>query len=68
MHYDEETDILSWPVAKGKLSHAKQLGNIIIHLSASGKPLLVEILDASKLSGQFDKIKTPKAIKAILGV
>ena len=66
MIYDEETNILSWEIAKGKISHVREFGNFIIHLSKSGKPILIEILDASKFIGQFDKIKNIKEIKNIL--
>jgi hypothetical protein len=34
---------------KGKLSHAEELGDIIIHFSVDGKPLFMEILEASKI-------------------
>lgn len=56
MLYDPEANIISWEVAKGKISHTREFGNFIIHLSASSKPILIEILDASKFVGQFDKI------------
>ena len=34
---------------KGKLSHAEELGDIIVHFSVDGKPLFMEILRASKI-------------------
>jgi uncharacterized protein YuzE len=34
---------------KGKLSHAEELGDIIVHFSEDGKPLFMEILRASKI-------------------
>jgi uncharacterized protein YuzE len=50
MKYDEEGDILSIVVEhKGKISHAEEMGDIIIHIDASGKPLLLEVLNASKI-------------------
>lgn len=63
MIYDEETNILSWEIASGKISHVREFGNFIIHLSKVGKPILIEILDASKFIGQFDKIKNLKDLK-----
>ncbi len=57
MKYDIESNIISWEVAKGKISHAHEFGNFIIHLSKTGKPILIEIIDGSKFVGQFDKIK-----------
>lgn len=67
MLYDSESNILSWEVSGGKISHAKEFGNFIIHLSPKGKPILIEILDASKFIGQFDKIKDIKDIKNKIG-
>ena len=68
MTYDEETNILSWEIANGKISHVREFGNFIIHLSKVGKPILIEILDASKFIGQFDKIKNIKDIKKMMPV
>jgi hypothetical protein len=32
----------------GKLSHAEEMGDIVVHLGRDGKPLFLEILNASK--------------------
>ena len=66
MEYDIESNILSWEVAQGKISHAREFGNIIIHFSPSGKPVLIEILEASNLIEQIDKLKNIKKIKNII--
>ena len=68
MIYDPETNILSWEVSKGEISHAREIGNFIFHLSPSGKPMLIEVLDASSFIGQFDKVKSIKDIKKIVPV
>jgi uncharacterized protein YuzE len=48
--YDEDADILTVIVAeKGKLSHAEEVGDIVVHLDENGKPLFMEILRASKI-------------------
>jgi len=48
--YDEEADVLTVVVAeKGKLSYAEELGDIIVHFDKNGKPLFMEILNASKI-------------------
>lgn len=60
MQYDNEANIISWEIAGGEISHAREFGNFIIHLSSAGKPILVEILDASQFVGQLDKIKIKK--------
>lgn len=68
MNYDIEANILSWEISKGKISHAREFGNIIIHFGNAGKPVLIEILDASKFIGQIDKIKELKSLKNIKNI
>lgn len=68
MIYDEEANVLCWEVAKGKISHAVEVSNFIIHLSKANKPVLIEVLDASKFFGQYNKIKNIKELKRIIPV
>ncbi len=46
--YDAKTDILTMILGRGKLDFGEQKGNIITHYDKKGKPLEIEILDASK--------------------
>lgn len=55
MIYNPEENILCVEVSSGKIDHTIELGNFIIHVSKTKKPILVEILEASKLVGQFNK-------------
>lgn len=55
--YDIESNILSWELSKAPISHTLEIGNIIIHVSKVRKPVLIEILNASKFVGKVDKIK-----------
>lgn len=57
MMYDIESNILSWELSKAPISHTLEIGNIIIHVSKVRKPVLIEILNASKFVGKVDKIK-----------
>ncbi len=57
MYYDNETNIICLEIAKGQISHVREFGNFIIHVSKNEKPILIEILDASKFVGQIDKLK-----------
>lgn len=66
MIYDLEANILSWEIAEGEIDHAREFGNFIIHFSKNGKPLFIEMLDASKFIGQVDKIKNIKEIKRLV--
>jgi len=48
--YAKEADVLSAIIAeKGKLSHAEEVGDIIVHFDENGKPLFIEILKASRI-------------------
>lgn len=63
MIYDPEANVLCWEIAKGEINHTREFGNFIIHLSPSGKPILIEILDASKFIGQLDRLKNIRELK-----
>jgi uncharacterized protein YuzE len=56
MLFDSESNILSIELSGGAITHAREFGNLIIHLSRAGKPILIEILDASSLTGDFAKL------------
>jgi uncharacterized protein YuzE len=66
MFYDPEANILSWELARGPISHVREIGNFIIHVSPAEKPVLIEILDASKFIGQIEKLKNIKDIKKMV--
>jgi hypothetical protein len=58
MYYDPEANIISWEIAdQGKIDHVLEFGNFVLHLSPAGKPILIEILDASKFIGKMIKLK-----------
>ncbi len=46
--YDPKTDILLIKLSKEKPDFGEQKENIITHYSKKGKPIEIEILDASK--------------------
>jgi uncharacterized protein YuzE len=48
--YDGDADVLTIILkGKGKLSHAEEVGDVIVHFDKDGKPLFMEILEASKI-------------------
>jgi len=63
MQYDAEANLISWEISRDPIDHCAELGNFIIHLSKSKKPVLIEILNANKFVGQMDKIKDIKNFK-----
>jgi uncharacterized protein YuzE len=49
LKYDAESDALLVVLSgSGKLSHAEEMGDIVVHLGKSGEPLFLEILNASR--------------------
>jgi uncharacterized protein YuzE len=50
IRYHEDADVLTVELKdKGRLSHAEEVGDIIVHFDKSGRPLFLEILRASKI-------------------
>jgi len=50
MKYDSEADVLTiFVTEKGKFSYAEEVGDMVVHLDKEGKPLFVEVLNASKI-------------------
>ncbi len=48
--YEEDADVLTIILKeKGKLSHAQEAGDIIVHVDDKGQTLFLEILKASKI-------------------
>jgi uncharacterized protein YuzE len=48
--YYRDADVLTIILKeKGKLSHAEEVGDLIVHFDKDGKPLFMEILKASKI-------------------
>ena len=49
LRYDAESDVLMVVVSEsGKLSHAEEMGDIVVHLGQKDEPLFLEVLNASK--------------------
>lgn len=50
IRYHEDADVLALILKdKGELSHAEEVGDIIVHFDKKGEPLFLEILKASKI-------------------
>ncbi len=54
--YDAKTDILVLRLSNEKPDYGEQQGNVITHYSKKGKPIEIEILDASKISRKINEI------------
>ena len=54
--YDLEADVLSWEISKkAKIDYASEMGNIIVHFTENHLPVLIEVLEASKIIKQSEK-------------
>ena len=48
--YDPEADVLSVEAGKrGRIDYASEIGNFVVHFSEDNIPLLIEVLEASKV-------------------
>lgn len=57
--YDKEDDVLMVWFSKEPVDHAEQSKNIIMHVSKTNKPVLMEILDASSFLSKTTKLLPP---------
>ncbi|MBI2623318.1 MAG: DUF2283 domain-containing protein [Candidatus Liptonbacteria bacterium] len=47
--YDADSDVLAFEMSRsGKIEYAEEMGNVIVHFSKQGRPVLVEVLNASR--------------------
>ena len=53
--YSDEEDILTYQVSDEPIDYADEMDSVIVHFARSGKPVLLEILDASKFLSQAAK-------------
>lgn len=54
--YDSDADILAVRgVGKIRIDHAQELGNFVVHFTKDDKPVLIEVLEASKVFGKNQK-------------
>jgi uncharacterized protein YuzE len=56
IRYDREEDIVTFDVSSKNIDHAEEIGPIIVHFSKQGKPVLLEILDASEFIAETTKV------------
>ncbi|OGL39944.1 MAG: hypothetical protein A2043_01880 [Candidatus Schekmanbacteria bacterium GWA2_38_9] len=54
--YEPEADVLSWELSPLPIDHAKEFGNLIIHFSASGSPVFIELLNAGMFVHQAEGV------------
>ena len=59
--YEPEADVLAWETSKAPIEYAEEVGNMVVHFSKGNKPVLVELLEASKFLSQTKKLVSKHA-------
>ena len=47
--YDPESDVLAWEISDKPIAYAKEIGTMIVHFTGGHAPVLIEVLEVSKL-------------------
>ena len=55
VEYSKNEDILMYEISGETIDYAQEMDSVIVHFTKSGKPVLLEILDASKFLAQTMK-------------
>jgi len=56
MTYDPESDVLAWEISDKPIAYAKEVGTMIVHFTSGHAPVLIEVLEASKLVPDPEKL------------
>jgi len=56
VRYDREVDILMCELTDEPIEYAEEAGPIIVHFTKDGRPVMLEILDASKFITETVKV------------
>lgn len=64
IQYEPEADVLSVEYRRRKsIDYATEVGNLIVHFSRSGEPVLVEILNASKFTARAHALTCNRTVR-----
>jgi uncharacterized protein YuzE len=54
--YNRKDDVLTYELASGRVDHAEEFGPMIVHFDKKGKPIIIEVLDASEFLTASTKV------------
>ena len=54
--YNRKDDVLVYEVRGGRIDHAEEMGPMIVHFDRRGRPVLLEVLDASEFLAKSTKV------------
>jgi hypothetical protein len=57
MKYSADEDILTYEVSSEPIDYAEETGSVIVHFTKEGKPVLLEIMDATKFLAETAKAR-----------
>ena len=60
--YDLESDVLAWEISDRPIVYAKEIGTVVVHFTGGHAPVLIEVLEASKLVPNPEKFLKGKTI------
>ena len=64
--YDSDADVLSVRgVQNARIDHARELGNFVVHFTKDDRPVLIEVLEASKTFAKNSKPLRTMAISRL---
>ena len=69
--YEPEADVLTWELSNEKIDYAEHVGDVIVHFTKKRTPVIIEILEASKLfaaTKDFPKSSLDVHRKALAGL
>ena len=66
--YDRDVDVLMIEISDEDIDYAEEAGPMVIHFSKDGKPVLIEILDASEFLAEITKISMKAKTKELVEV
>lgn len=63
--YDPESDVLAWEISDKPIAYAKEIGTLIVHFTSGHAPVLIEVLEASKLVPNPEKFLEKGALPLV---
>ncbi|MCH8284607.1 MAG: DUF2283 domain-containing protein [Chloroflexi bacterium] len=56
IRYSKDVDALLIELSDGTIDHAEEAGQLIVHFSKAGQPVLLEILNAKEVLGSLSRV------------
>lgn len=66
MNYDADANIISIELGRDAIFDTKVAGTVLIHVSKIGKPVFIEILNASKLLGVKNQLPSFEQLQKLV--